>query len=124
MAVCDKTFRLLQKEPYADSFISVEPREEIPLESAGTFDCRRSTRRHPRESKGQSYDTTTEVNGSDCDPNTGRVTANTEYRINDQSVTLKEFKDRIFTVRNRSDEVVIVLHHLESDTVEKIIIKL
>ncbi|MGE3805892.1 MAG: hypothetical protein AB7K24_14560 [Gemmataceae bacterium] len=55
IAVCDKTFNLLQREPYAGMFLPVQPVEVVPLESAGDFDCRRSRRRHPRESKGSAY---------------------------------------------------------------------
>jgi len=67
MAVCDKTFRLLQKEPYAGCFEFVEPREPVPLEEAGRFDCRRPQQRHPRETKGQQYDATTEAGGTCTD---------------------------------------------------------
>lgn len=67
-AVCDKTFRLYQKEPYRSSFEFVEPREEVPLEAAQPFDCSRTTLRHPRETKGQDYDVTTEAAGSCCAP--------------------------------------------------------
>ncbi len=63
MAVCDKTFRLLQKEPYAGQFEFVEPRDAIPLENASRFDCSRSKHRHPRETKGQEYDATIETAG-------------------------------------------------------------
>ena len=65
MAVCDKTFRLLQKGPYADQFEFIEPREAVPLEKAGRFDCGRrdqasaGARRHPPETKGHDYDATT-----------------------------------------------------------------
>lgn len=69
-AVCDKTFNLYKKPPYADSFDFVEPREEIPLEQAGPFDCSGMRIRHPRESKGMDYDATTEAaqctDGGDC----------------------------------------------------------
>lgn len=57
-AVCDKTFQLLMKEPYAGLFLPVEPREDIPLAEATEFDCRRQSLRHPRESKGMDYDAT------------------------------------------------------------------
>ena len=67
MAVCDKTFRLLQKEPYAGQFERVEPREPIPLESAEPFDCTRSKRRDPRETKGLDYDATTLSRGTCTD---------------------------------------------------------
>jgi len=63
MAVCDKTFSLLQKPPYAGQFLAVEPLQEIPLEEAAPFDCSRSTARHPRETKGLDYDATTDESG-------------------------------------------------------------
>ncbi|MCA8944198.1 MAG: methyltransferase domain-containing protein [Planctomycetes bacterium] len=64
MAVCDKTFRLLQREPYAGMFEPIEPRIEIPLEQAKPFDCAVDQRRHARQTKGQDYDATTAA--SDC----------------------------------------------------------
>ena len=69
MAVCDKTFHLLQSAPYSGQFEPIEPIEEVPLESAEEFDCRRSKRRHPRETKGLEYDATTEASGPYCDEN-------------------------------------------------------
>ncbi|RUL88023.1 methyltransferase domain-containing protein [Tautonia sociabilis] len=68
VAVCDKTFHLLQREPYAGLFEAVEPRVEVPLEEARAFDCRRSTRRHPRETKGLDYRETTDPPESACGP--------------------------------------------------------
>ena len=66
MAVCDKTFRLLQQEPYTDMFEYIDPREAIPLKDAHPFDCRPKTRRHPRETKGQDYTETTDTIGPCC----------------------------------------------------------
>ena len=71
IAVCDKTFRLLRKEPYADRFEFVEPLEAVPPEKAEPFDCSRSKHRHPRETKGQGHDGTTEyrvicTDGGNC----------------------------------------------------------
>jgi SAM-dependent methyltransferase len=60
-AVCDKTFRLYQQEPYRGMFDPIEPRTPVPLEAAPPFDCSRDTTRHPRETKGQDYDATTEA---------------------------------------------------------------
>jgi SAM-dependent methyltransferase len=60
-AVCDKTFRLYRQEPYREQFEFVEPRVEVPLEEAGPFDCSRTPLRHPKETKGEEYDATTEV---------------------------------------------------------------
>lgn len=66
MAVCDKTFHLLQQGPYGEAFDAIAPREPIPIEEARPFVCRRSARRHPRESKGQDYDATTQSVGPCC----------------------------------------------------------
>ncbi|MDQ3331297.1 MAG: methyltransferase domain-containing protein [Planctomycetota bacterium] len=60
-AVCDKTFRLYQREPYRDQFYFVEPREPVAIEAAKPFDCRGSAIRHPRQTKGLDYDATTEA---------------------------------------------------------------
>lgn len=70
-AVCDKTFRLYQAEPYRSSFEFISPLEEVPLAEAQPFDCTRTTLRHPRETKGQDYQVTTEATpccapGTDC----------------------------------------------------------
>ncbi|QDS86132.1 arsenite S-adenosylmethyltransferase [Rosistilla ulvae] len=66
MAVCDKTFNLLQRAPYAKMFDAIEPRESIALEDAKSFDCRRNVCRDPRESKGLDYDATSQGNASSC----------------------------------------------------------
>lgn len=68
IAVCDKTYRLLQQSPYAGMFDLIEPRAPIPLETAIAFDCRRSQLRSPRESKGIDYHATTESTGPCCGP--------------------------------------------------------
>ena len=64
MAVCDKTVKLLQKAPYSGQFEFIEPRAAVPLEKAERFDCSRPKQRHPRETKGQEYDATTEARGT------------------------------------------------------------
>ncbi len=66
MAVCDKTFQIYQKEPYASQIVAVEPIEEIVLEDATEFDCKRTAKRHPRESKGLEYNLT--ETGENCGP--------------------------------------------------------
>ncbi len=69
-AVCDKTFQLYQREPYRDAFECVEPRTPVALEDAPPFDCSGMRLRHPKETKGQDYDATTEASqccdGGDC----------------------------------------------------------
>lgn len=67
-AVCDKTFHLYQQEPYRGLFDPVEPLVPVLLEEARPFDCSRDATRHPRETKGQGYDATTEAAGPCCAP--------------------------------------------------------
>jgi hypothetical protein len=66
-AVCDKTFKLLQRGPYQDRFYFVEPRVPIAPEDARPFDCSRTAPRHPRETKGEVHDLTTEASNC-CEP--------------------------------------------------------
>lgn len=68
MAVCDKTYNLYKREPYAGQFDFVEPLTNIPLNEAKPFDCRRSSIRDPRQTKGQDYNVTTEASASCCGP--------------------------------------------------------
>ena len=66
-AVCDRTFHLLQREPYAGLFEPVEPLEAVPPEEATPFESGRPARRHPRETKGRTYRLTTQADSSCCD---------------------------------------------------------
>lgn len=65
MAVCEKTFRLLQAEPYSGMFETIEPLTPISIDDALPFPCRRNARRDPRETKGMEYNATIEAS-SDC----------------------------------------------------------
>ena len=65
-AVCDKTFNLYRRAPYAEQFELIEPRAAIPLEEAKPFDCARTALRHPKETKGQEYTATTAASAC-CD---------------------------------------------------------
>ena len=67
MAVCDKTFTLYSQPPYEGQFILVPPREVIAITDAGTFDCSRDHKRHPRETKGAEFKVT-QLSGSVCGP--------------------------------------------------------
>jgi len=60
-AVCDKTYNIYRKAPYAGSFDFVEPLTPVPIEEAKPFDCSRTALRHPKETKGQDYDVTTQA---------------------------------------------------------------
>ncbi len=70
MAVCDKTFQIYNREPYARDIIGVEPLEPIPLAEATVYDCTRTALRHPRETKGLDYDVTTlpDAAAACCEP--------------------------------------------------------
>ena len=62
-AVCDKTFQMYSREPYAEHFAFVEPLETIALEDEEPFDCSRTAPRHPRETKGEDHDATVGPSG-------------------------------------------------------------
>ncbi len=67
MAVCEKTFRLYTREPYAQHILPVLPLTPIPLEEAKPFDCSRDAVRSPRETKGHEYRVTTQA-AACCEP--------------------------------------------------------
>jgi SAM-dependent methyltransferase len=67
-AVCDKTFRLYQREPYREHFDFIEPLVAVDPQTAQLFDCSRTALRHPRETKGLDYDLTTEADATCCGP--------------------------------------------------------
>jgi ubiquinone/menaquinone biosynthesis C-methylase UbiE len=60
-AVCDKTYNIYRKAPYSGSFEFIEPLTPIPVEEANPFDCSRTSLRHPKETKGQDYNVTTDA---------------------------------------------------------------
>jgi len=66
-AVCDKTYSLYKKTPYAAFFEFIDPLDGIPTESANPYDCARTTRRHPKETKGQDYRATAQTSSPCCD---------------------------------------------------------
>jgi SAM-dependent methyltransferase len=68
MAVCDKTFQLYRRKPYAKDIIPVEPLETIPIADAVDFTCKRAALRHPRETKGLNYALTEISEGDCCEP--------------------------------------------------------
>ncbi len=70
-AVCDKTYNLYRKPPYAAFFEFIDPREPVADEDAKPYDCEKGRLRHPRETKGEDYDATTAASqccdaGADC----------------------------------------------------------
>ena len=47
MAVCDKTFEIYSRAPYAASITPVEPAVDVPLDQAPPYDCRQGELRDP-----------------------------------------------------------------------------
>ncbi len=70
VAVCDKTFHLYHKAPYAEHFEFIEPRVPGKPEEAKPFACGPARLRHPRETKGMEYRATTRP-GQCCDGGNG-----------------------------------------------------
>jgi hypothetical protein len=68
-AVCDKTYNIYRKAPYSAFFEFIEPLAPIPVEEARPFDCSRTLLRHPKETKGQDYNITTDASQC-CDGGT------------------------------------------------------
>lgn len=68
VAVCDKTYTIYASDPYSEYFDFVDPIEPIALADAEAFDCLRTAKRHPRETKGLDYGATTDASGPVCGP--------------------------------------------------------
>lgn len=70
VAVCDKTFKIYGRAPYAEHFSFVEPLVPVPIEEARPFPCGADMLvRDPRETKGEGYVATIEgsaCGGGDC----------------------------------------------------------
>jgi hypothetical protein len=69
---------------------------------------------------GSEYGTLTFKQCADCVSQTLRVTSKTRYVLNDRDFALAEFKEQLERVTNRKDQIVSVLHHLESNTIKAI----
>ncbi len=62
VAVCDKTFQIYSRPPYAEHFAPVEPLVPVPIEEARPFPCGADMIvRAPSETKGGDYAATTEA---------------------------------------------------------------
>lgn len=65
VAVCDKTFNIYARAPYAEHFSFVDPLVPVPLEEARPFPCGADMLvRDPRETKGEGYVAT--IEGAGC----------------------------------------------------------
>ena len=53
-----------------------------------------------------------------------RVTDATSYSINGKTVRLEDFRKAVTHAHDRDEKLVIVMHHLESDTIESLDVSL
>lgn len=60
----------------------------------------------------------------DCDMLILSVTVATEYVLNGERLELREFRKRLSTVRDRDAVTLTVMHHLETDTVPAVKVRL
>ena len=58
-----------------------------------------------------------------CEYQTVRVTAETRWILNGNSVRLEEFKAAMDDVQDRQNEHLTVLHHLENDVVTRVSVR-
>ena len=61
---------------------------------------------------------------SDCPYQTERVSEDTRYFVDGRSVPLDKFRNAVSHIRNRSEQWVTVLHHLDNDVVTQVSISL
>ena len=59
-----------------------------------------------------------------CETQSVRVTPKTTYVINQQATRFKDFVKSLAAARDRERKTVIVMHHLESDTISSLSIDL
>ncbi len=57
---------------------------------------------------------------ADCEQIRTRVTPATRYAINNKTVRLEDFRKAVGQVRNPEEKLVVVMHHLESDTIKSL----
>jgi len=61
---------------------------------------------------------------STCKVQVVKVTGRTEYILNQESMELADFRKSLSKVRQRSAITVIVRHHLESNTIDRVSVTL
>jgi len=57
---------------------------------------------------------------ADCEQIRTRVTPATRYAINNKTVRLEDFRKAVGQVRNPDEKLIVVLHNLESDTIQSL----
>ena len=66
IAVSDRTFERLQREPYAGLFTAIPPRVEVPRDGASAFSSCRNSVRSPEETKGPGYNADLDGSSTCC----------------------------------------------------------
>ena len=61
---------------------------------------------------------------ADCDTKIVRMTPATNFIVNGEVVELKEFRKSVFQIHDRARTTVIVMHHLQSDTITALSVNL
>lgn len=56
----------------------------------------------------------------DCDSLMIPMTRSTRFIVNEKDVGLKEFRKMVFRVQDREAETLVVMHHLESNTITSV----
>ncbi len=69
VAVCQKTYEILNRAPYKDEFFGIPCYLEIPADQAPLFDCNTPQHRDPQVTKGKK--SVFEAQGSCCSPSSG-----------------------------------------------------
>lgn len=59
-----------------------------------------------------------------CDIQTLRVRSSTQYVLNGRTVTLQRFKEKLSAAKDSNEVAATVLHHLESNTITGVKIRL
>jgi arsenite methyltransferase len=70
VAVCEKTYGILMREPYGDQMIGIPCYQQIPLAQAPLFDCNTPQLRDPRVTKGKKS-VFEQQSGDCCSPSSG-----------------------------------------------------
>ena len=61
---------------------------------------------------------------ADCDSQVILMSGQTQFIVNGESVGIREFRKTVFRVRDRRWKMVVVKHHLESDTITSLRVSL
>lgn len=61
---------------------------------------------------------------ADCDRMTVHMNRKTRFLVNGKDVGLKKFRKSVYQIRHRDTKMVVIRHHLESDTITSVSVTL